>query len=343
MSERAGHGEWTEPGAYEVVPGVYRIPLPLPNDGLAAVNVYALVSDEELVLVDSGWAIPAGRAALVAALAEINREPRDIDRFLITHAHRDHYTHAIELRREFGMGIALGSKERDFLDVAMQPSDDPLSPHIRALRMQGADDIATEIGARPDRQGESSREHLEYPDIWLGATTVAAAGVDLEVLPTPGHTQGHLCFADNARGLLFAGDHVLPTITPSIGFEPARAANPLGDFLVSLALIRARPDALLLPAHGPVASSTHVRVDELAAHHGRRLDDTEHAIGSGAETAYDAAKLLTWTRRERKFDELDLFNRMLAINETFAHLILLTEQGRISRIERDGVCYFTAG
>ncbi|MGH3629143.1 MAG: MBL fold metallo-hydrolase, partial [Sciscionella sp.] len=32
---------WEEPGAFPVAPGVHRIPLPLPNDGLRAVNVYA--------------------------------------------------------------------------------------------------------------------------------------------------------------------------------------------------------------------------------------------------------------------------------------------------------------
>jgi glyoxylase-like metal-dependent hydrolase (beta-lactamase superfamily II) len=36
-------------------------------------------------------------------------------------------------------------------------------------------------------------------------------------------------FADHAAGLLFAGDHVLPRITPSIGFEPVPAAQPLRD------------------------------------------------------------------------------------------------------------------
>ena len=33
--------DWTEPGAHAVVDHVYRIPLALPVDGLAAVNVYA--------------------------------------------------------------------------------------------------------------------------------------------------------------------------------------------------------------------------------------------------------------------------------------------------------------
>lgn len=30
--------DWTTPGVYPVAPGVHRIPLPLPNDGLRAVR-----------------------------------------------------------------------------------------------------------------------------------------------------------------------------------------------------------------------------------------------------------------------------------------------------------------
>ena len=89
----------------------------------------------------------------------------------------------------------------------------------------------------------------------------------IAAVSTPGHTQGHFVFADLGAGLLFSGDHVLPTITPSIGFEPAYAALPLGDFLGSLAKVRAMPDLRLLPAHGAAAPSTHARVDELVAHH----------------------------------------------------------------------------
>ena len=78
-------------------------------------------------------------------------------------------------------------------------------------------------------------------------------------------------FLDARAGALFAGDHVLPHITPSIGLEPQRTAMPLGDYLASLALVRSMPDTILLPAHGPVAPSVHARVDELLAHHEARL------------------------------------------------------------------------
>ena len=41
--------DWLEPGAHRVAPGVHRIPLPLPNDGLRAVNVYAIEDGDRLV------------------------------------------------------------------------------------------------------------------------------------------------------------------------------------------------------------------------------------------------------------------------------------------------------
>ena len=62
---------WTEPGTFEIMPGVYRIPLPLPNDGLRAVNVYALMHGGDLVLIDSGWAITGARALLDEGLDKL--------------------------------------------------------------------------------------------------------------------------------------------------------------------------------------------------------------------------------------------------------------------------------
>jgi len=102
------------------------------------------------------------------------------------------------------------------------------------------------------------------------------------------------------------------------------------------------PDARLLPAHGPVTPSTHSRIDELIAHHGQRLDDTVAAVAGGAETAFEVAGRLRWTRRGRTLDELDQFNQMLAISETGAHLALLVAQERMARV-LDGEVYRYSG
>ena len=70
-----------------------------------------------------------------------------------------------------------------------------------------------------------------------------------------------------------------------------------------------------------------------------RLRHTLAATTAGA-TAMDVARVLRWTRHEREFDGLDLFNRVLAVGETRAHLDLLVSQGRLARTETDGVRHY---
>ena len=329
--------DWTAPGAYEVAAGVFRIPLPLPNDGLRAVNVYALETEDGIVLVDAGWALPESRHLLSDGLKEIGAHLGDVRRFLVTHVHRDHYTQAVALRRDFGGTIALGAGERPALDAIQGPGRIPLMRQTGLLRSLGAGELADLIEKyAPADDGD--RTDWESPDEWLGPGPLPLPGGRvLDAVPTPGHTSGHLVFHDTDAALLFAGDHVLPTITPSIGFEPVDNPDPLGAFLGSLEVVRSRPDALLLPAHGPVAPSAHARVDELIDHHGRRLDASAAAVAGGATTATDVARILTWTRRERTLADLDPFNAMLAICETGAHLDLLVAQGRLTRTVEDGV------
>ena len=217
---RTAEPGWTTAGIFPVAPGVHRIPLPLPNDALRAVNVYALEDGDGLVLVDSGWALAEARSRLEAALAELGHGLGDVCRFLITHVHRDHYTQAVALRREFGTRISLGIGERPSLELSADGHELKLAPQLRRLRTCGAAEIAGRLTAiMGTRAAEAAI--WELPDEWLaGPAAIALRDRSLQPLPTPGHTRGHLCFLDAAAGLLFAGDHVLPHITPSIGFEP---------------------------------------------------------------------------------------------------------------------------
>jgi glyoxylase-like metal-dependent hydrolase (beta-lactamase superfamily II) len=339
--------DWTEPGVFEAAPGVFRIPLPLPTDGLRAVNVYAVVDGADLVLIDSGWAIAEAKSALLKALAGLDRDMRDVRRFLVTHVHRDHYTQAVVLRREFGTEIALGKEEHHTLDRIAEHRADPGTEPMNMARLRSAG--ATELVARlielnRERAPESDDSAWELPDEWLADRATATIGSrELTAVHTPGHTRGHLVFAEPANGLMFAGDHVLPHITPSIGFEGAPSDFPLYEYLESLRLVRGMPDARLLPAHGKVAPSVHARVDELLAHHDRRLALTAEIVERGASTAAEAAALIGWTRRERKLAELDPFNQMLAVLETKSHLDVLMLQGRLSRTDVDGIEHYRVG
>ena len=332
--------DWTEPGVFQVLPGVHRIPLPLPNDGLRAVNVYAIEDGDGFVLLDAGWALAESRDRLKVALGALGGGLGDVRRFLVTHIHRDHYTQAVVLRREFGGRISLGRGEQESLRLAGE-NRKPLDAQVTRLRRCGGGALADRLLA-VTRGAVREPGLWETPDDWVdGGTDVALRSRTLHALSTPGHTRGHLVYLDRDAEVLFAGDHVLPHITPSIGFEPVPAELPLQDYLRSLRLVRTLPDTRLLPAHGPVADSTHARVDELLAHHDTRLEAAARTVAGGASTGYESARMLTWTRRERPFDDLDPFNQMLAVTETAAHLDLLVTQGRLRGSTVDGVTEYT--
>lgn len=328
--------DWTAPGAFEVAPGVHRIPLPLPSDALRAVNVYAIQDPGGLILIDSGWALALARDCLEGALAGLGYKLGDIARFFITHVHRDHYTQAVILRREFGTRLGLGIGERPSLELWASELEQRLAPQLRRLRRCGAGALADRLQETMSRRPPYEKV-WELPDDWLAPGDITLAARTLQAIPTPGHTRGHLCFRDAAGDLLFSGDHVLPHITPSIGFEPALAGLPLADYLRSLRLIRELPDAALLPAHGPPAPSVHARVDELLDHHAVRLEAAQRAVTRGAATAFEVARMLTWTRRERALADLDDYSQMLAVLEAAAHLDVLVVQHHLQARESDGI------
>jgi glyoxylase-like metal-dependent hydrolase (beta-lactamase superfamily II) len=333
--------DWTEPGVYEVALGVYRIPLPLPNDGLRSVNVYAIVDSEALVLIDSGWAISSAREALERALRSLGYELGDVRDFFVTHVHRDHYSQAVALRRTFGTPISIGHGERPSLIALTHPESKRFTPQIALLYSHGATDVAESIIAG----GVDIRDPLTYemPDTWLeNNQEIPLATRTLRAMNTPGHTRGHVVYVDQSAGLMFSGDHVLPHITPSIGFEAAPEKLPLASYLESLRLVRSLPDMKLLPAHGQVAPSVHHRADEILSHHDLRLAQSLKAVQAGSSTASEVARELSWTRRNTPFASMDTQNQMLAVLETASHLDLLAIQGRLRSQEIDGVHRFEA-
>ncbi|ADU49634.1 MBL fold metallo-hydrolase [Intrasporangium calvum] len=330
--------DWTEPGAFEVADGVYRIPLPLPLDGLHAVNIYVIDTGEGLLSIDGGWAVAPAREALRAALTSVGYGIGDIRQFLVTHLHRDHYTQAVALRREFGARVSLGVHEQVSLALVRTPAGRSHQTQLDQLVVAGAGAVAARLVAGGFAAGDEDIENLEAPDEWLSPEQAIRVSEtrSLHARHTPGHTQGHVVFVDESEGLLFAGDHVLPHITPSIGFEPAPSHLPLRDYLDSLRRVRAMADLVLLPAHGMPGPSTHARIDQLLQHHEDRLQACLDSVGPAGTTAFEVAAKLPWTSRMRSLDDLDPFNQMLAVCETAAHLDLLAERGSVVVSEHRG-------
>jgi glyoxylase-like metal-dependent hydrolase (beta-lactamase superfamily II) len=337
---------WTEPAVEDLGGRVYRIPLPLPMDALRAVNVYAIADDEGVDLIDGGIALVQARERLTEGLREIGYELGDIRNFFVTHIHADHYSLALELRQTLHNLISLGEGER--ANIAAMHDMSRTGANLMfggdLLHQLGADELAAKIAAvgRQERDRHPRFPVWDEPDRWLAdGAQLDLRSRTLHALHTPGHTVGHVVFHDAASKTMFAGDHILPHITPSIGFEPARDRMALASFLTSLHRILALPDARLLPAHGPVTGSTHDRVNELLAHHDLRLAETRQAVQAGNATPYEVAQAIRWTRRQTPFGEMDPMNQFLATSETAAHLEVLAVRAEVTRhVSEDGVQHY---
>jgi glyoxylase-like metal-dependent hydrolase (beta-lactamase superfamily II) len=325
---------WSRPGVYPVASGVHRIPLPLPNDGLHAVNVYVVTDGDGLIVIDSGWALAEASTALRRGLDELGFPMTAIRRILVTHAHRNHYTHAVRLRAQYGIPVTLGIDDRPYLTAVRAGTG---NAHRRAqLHRFGADALQTTHSMRETTSEE--RANWADPDEWLHVpVTIQLTERTLHAIPTPGHTRGHVIFADLDNGVLFAGDHILPSITPSIGFEPDPSPQPLRDYLDSLRLAAQLPEMTLLPGHGPIQQGFHDRVSQLLAHHNERLELARTAVADRASTVLHVAQQLPWTSRRRRFADLDVANQMLALIETAAHVDLLVALGDLAITDIDGV------
>lgn len=330
---------WSDPAVETVAPGIHRVPLPLPGDALKAINVYALEDEGDLTLIDAGWEGTSTWDALRTGLSEVGLEIRDVRRVLVTHLHADHIGQTTNLQRKIASEVVLGTPERRGLELSINDIEELRRARRSYIARAGGEELVPAL--RDQHDNLPNDVDWDLPGRWLaGGERIPLHGTQLEALLTPGHTQGHMCFFHEGISVLFSGDHVLPHITPSIGFEPYPTGRALGDFLSSLKAVRNRPVDLVLPAHGPPFTDLAGRVDELLEHHRARLDECEAAVTAQGTTPYMVAQALGWTRRQRRFADLDVFNQMLATSETLAHLELLASEGRVTVRERDGVLRF---
>jgi glyoxylase-like metal-dependent hydrolase (beta-lactamase superfamily II) len=113
---------------------------------------------------------------------------------------------------------------------------------------------------------------------------VTAGGLDLRVVPTPGHTADSLSFHLPADRAVLTGDTVLGRGTTVVAHPDGR----LGDYLDSLRRLQALTvDGgvdTVLPGHGPVLDDARGAVEFYLAHRANRLAQVETAVESGLRT-----------------------------------------------------------
>jgi glyoxylase-like metal-dependent hydrolase (beta-lactamase superfamily II) len=321
----------------EVAPGVLRMQLPVSMPGLGHVNCYALEDDRGLSVVDPGMPGPGTWRALGDRLRQVGAVPRNVHTVVVTHSHPDHFGGAAKLRAATGAEVVTHRSFRTWLDPDEEGDPDALEPQ------DAAPPISPLRGKLPWRDAEFSPggQRLRNPVVrrlarrWMRSPTPTRRLDDAEVfhlagrewiaVHTPGHTLDHLCLLDPAEGVLLAGDHVLPTITPHVS-GLAAGADPLANFLASLGKVRELEGVrLVLPAHGDPFMDLAGRVDAIRRHHRERLDAIHRATAAAGRATVEAVTQQVFHPRAWGH---------MAESETYAHLEHLRLQGRVAVDDR---------
>jgi glyoxylase-like metal-dependent hydrolase (beta-lactamase superfamily II) len=317
----------------EVLSGLYQLRVPIPNNPLGWVLPYLIRGDDGYTLIDSGWNTPEAFAALEDELHALRLTFADIKRLIVTHVHPDHYGLAGRIKEVCGARIITHQRERDFIRSRYREPEQLLQRMTAWLTEHGVprEEVqALQSAAMPVRGYVVA---VEPDDVVWGGELLDFGLYKFEVLWTPGHSPGHICFYDRTQRIILTGDHVLPTITPNVGLHPQQMGNPLGDYLASLQRLEPLEVDDVLPAHEHSFKGLQARLREITQHHHERLNEMLAIIGDERKTGYQVASTVVWTIGT--FDTFSPWLRRAAISETLAHLEYAVYEGRL-RVMREG-------
>jgi glyoxylase-like metal-dependent hydrolase (beta-lactamase superfamily II) len=312
----------TEVGLNEVAAGVFELRLPIPfEDGL--VNVFLFPDGDDTDLLDCGMNTEESVDAINVAVKQVGA--KRIRRLVVTHIHPDHYGAA----GVFAGGEGLADLYLHRLEVPLvQPRYIELEHLIHEVRtylqVNGVPEDETEVLSNSQRALSDIVKPAD-PAVQLdGAETLELGRRQLRVEWTPGHSPGHICLFDEKDRILFAGDHILPELSPNIGLHPQSTPDPLHEYLDGLRRLAGYEPRLILPAHGRPFTGASNRVTTLEAHHKRRMDQIAKIVARGERTAWQVAVEL-WGPRD------NLYEKRLALQEGLAHLQALAVDGRLQK------------
>ena len=307
----------------EIADGVRRITFPMPMSP-GHVHGYLLPAGDGYVLVDTGLGLPD----LVERWAELLPGlGRPVGAIVITHFHPDHVGGAADVAEATGAEVHQGALDYEQCEKVWGADD--WGPRIAAwFESHGAPPEAT---LHLLEAGSVYRPFIRFardPHVLREGDEVAG----WQVAEFPGHADGHICLLKD--GLMIAGDHLLPRITPAVGLYPESRPDPLGDYVASLERVVELAPRLALPGHGDPIVDPAGRAREIVEHHRVRLDETEAALGGEPLTGYDLSHTLFP-------DDRGPSQRRFAVAETLSHLERLVFQGRAARGADDGRVTYT--
>jgi glyoxylase-like metal-dependent hydrolase (beta-lactamase superfamily II) len=264
-----------------VLPGVWRLRLPLPWPGVPHCNAWALAAGDGIVLVDCGAHLPGSMRHLERALEQVGLQLELVRLLVCTHAHIDHCGQAAAIQQRAGCPLWIHPRH-EHLGARADDPDAALARRVEIARQSGVPEEPLRAWAE-SRRGEDTG--MSGP---LDAARDLLPGVvvQTDVHETPGHAPSHVVLHQREHRLLVSGDHVLGRI--SLYFDHGFAPDPVGEFLDSLTRVDALDVRLSLSGHGRPFTDLHGHVEGNRALVAERLEAVLAALREHDEaTAFD--------------------------------------------------------
>jgi glyoxylase-like metal-dependent hydrolase (beta-lactamase superfamily II) len=306
-----------------VLPGLFRLRLPLPWPGVPHCNAWAVRSGDGIVLFDTGMHQADSLAQLERALAMCNLGLQDVRLVVCTHAHSDHCGQAAIIVKQVGCELWMHPNH----ELMTRMVEDPVAVLARRLEVARQSGVPEEPLRRYAAERGTPESGIAGPiepdrDLVSGVTVATDLG-EWVAYETPGHSPSHVCLFQPERRLLISGDHLLGRI--SLYFEFGYSPNPVGEFLSSLEVVERLGARLCLAGHGRTFTDVHAHI------HGNRALVEEHlykvlqAVAANELTAFDLVG-------ELYPETISAQNGQWLLSQTLGYLTHLESTGGVKRI-----------
>ena len=276
--------------ADRVLPGLWRLRLPLPWPGVPHVNAFAVSAGSGVVLFDTGIGDAGAMRQLELALGQAGLSVEHIRLVVCTHAHSDHYGLAAPILERAGCELWMHFNHEHVTRGAADP-DRLLERRLEVARQSGVPRAALER-YESERRGQGigvAEVVLPGREIGDGAEVETDLG-PWRVHETPGHAPSHVVLHQPERRLLISGDHVLGRV--SLYYDYGWTPDPAGEFLSSLDVVDRLEVSLLLAGHGRPRRDAHGLVAANRAAVEERVGRVRAGLRDGAYTPFELVPAL---------------------------------------------------
>ena len=271
--------------ADRILPGLWRLRLPLPWPGVPHVNAFAIAAGSGVVLVDTGLHEPGALRQLEHGLGQAGLLLEHVRLLVCTHAHSDHYGQAGPITERAGCELWMHPNHEHMTRAAQDP-ERALERRLEVARQSGvpADALARFEESRRGQGFGIAELVMPDRDLVPGVEVHTDLGT-WQVHETPGHAPSHVVLHQPERRLLLSGDHLLGRV--SLYYDYGYTPDPAGEFLSSLDVVDDLDVELILAGHGrPVrdaralAEANRRAVDE-------RLERIRGGLAGGPRPAFE--------------------------------------------------------